>query len=155
MKIFEQLAIKQLDKALEPLCPLLIPKPKEGWIRTIRQTLQMSTHVLAKRLNVTQSTVVYLERREAEGGVTLKKMEEAAEALGCKFVYALVPKESFDAMIQKNEMQKAERLVQHTQKTMSLEEQALSLAQMKQQIDLVLQHIKSEPLKNLWKSDEI
>ena len=155
MKIFEKLAISQLDKALEPFSMLLNVQPKEGWIRTIRQTLHMSTHVLAKRLNVSQSTIVDLESREAEKRVTLRKMGEAAEAFGCRFVYAFVPNESFYAMVQEQEKQKAERLVRHTQKTMSLEEQALSSDQMKQQIELVQQHIKNEPLKNLWKNNEV
>lgn len=155
MQIFEKLAITQLDKAIEPFSMLLNHQPKEGWIRTIRQTLHMSTHVLAKRLKVTQSTIVDLESREAEKGVTLKKMEEAAEAFGCRFVYAFVPKESFSLMIQEHEKQKAERLVRQIQKTMSLEEQALSSDQIKQQVELVEQHIKNEPLKNLWKNDEV
>jgi predicted DNA-binding mobile mystery protein A len=155
MKIFEKLAITQLDKSLKPFFMLLNHQPKEGWIRTIRQTLHMSTHAFAKRLKVTQSTIVDLERREAEKGVTLKKMEEAAEAFGCRFVYAFVPKESFALMIHEQEKQKAEHLVQQIQKTMSLEEQALSPDQMKQQIELVQQHIKNEPLKNLWKNDEV
>lgn len=155
MKIFEKLAIAQLDKALKPFSMLMMHQPKEGWVRTIRQTLHMSTSVLAKRLKVTQSTVVDLESRESEKGVTLKKLEEAAEALGCTLVYALVPKESFASMIKEDEKQKAERMVLHTQKTMSLEEQGLSSDQIQQQIELVHQHIKNEPLKNLWKSYEV
>ena len=66
-------------------------------------------------------------------------------------MYALVPKESFASMILEQERQKAEELVRHTQKTMSLEEQGLSADQVREQIDLVQQHIKNEPLKNLWK----
>jgi predicted DNA-binding mobile mystery protein A len=151
MKIFEKLAVAQLDKALEPFSVLLMHQPNEGWIRTIRRTLHMSTSVLAKRLNVSQSTIVDLESREAGKGVTLKKLEAAAEALDCTLVYALVPKESFASMILEQERQKAEELVRYTQKTMSLEEQGLSADQVREQIDLVQQHIKNEPLKNLWK----
>ena len=33
-----------------------------------------------------------MERDEQRGAVTLKMMQKAAEALGCEFVYALVPK---------------------------------------------------------------
>jgi len=155
MKIFEKLAITQLDKTLESFSALLMPHPKEGWVRTIRQTLHMSTQVLAKRLNVTQSTVVDLETREIEKGITLKKLEEAAEALGCTLVYALVPKKSFSTMIEEHEKEKAEYMVMHTQKTMLLEAQALSNDQIKQQIDLVLHNIKNESLKKLWKNYEI
>ncbi len=155
MKIFEKLAIMQLDKTLEPFSMLLMVKPKVGWIRTIRQTLCMSTGVLAKRLKVAQSTIVDLENREAEKGVTLKKLEEVAEALGCTLVYALVPKESFISMINNHERQQAERLVYCTQKTMSLEEQSLSADQLKQQIDLVQQYIENEPLKKMWKNHEV
>jgi predicted DNA-binding mobile mystery protein A len=154
MKIFEKLAVLQLDKTLDPFSALLMHQPKEGWVRTIRQTLHMSTRVLAKRLKITQSTVVDLEAREAEKGITLKKLEEVAEVLDCKLVYALVPKHSFTAMIKEQEKQKAESLVNHTQKTMSLEQQALLSDQLRTQIDLVRQHIQNEPLKNLWKTHE-
>jgi predicted DNA-binding mobile mystery protein A len=98
--------------------------------------------------------VVDLEAREAEKGITLKKLEEVAEVLDCKLVYALVPKHSFTAMIKEQEKQKAESLVNHTQKTMSLEQQALLSDQLRTQIDLVRQHIQNEPLKNLWKTHE-
>ncbi len=155
MKIFEKLAIMQLDKALESFSALLMHQPKEGWVRMIRQTLHMSTHELAKRLHVAQSTVVDMEMREIEKGISLKKLEEAAEALGCTVVYALVPKKSLIAMIEQQEKAKAEHMVMHTQKTMSLEAQALSNDQIKQQIDLVLHNIKNEPLKKLWKNYEV
>lgn len=154
MKIFEKLAILQLDKSLQPFYALLNYQPKEGWIRTIRQTLHMSTHILAKRLSVTQSTIVDLESREVKKSVTLKKMEETAEAFGCRFVYAFVPEESFLSMIHEKEKQKADRLVNQIQQTMSLEDQALHNEQLKVQIELIYQHIKSESLKNLWKDDD-
>jgi predicted DNA-binding mobile mystery protein A len=155
MKIFEKLALMQLDKVLESFSVLSIHQPKEGWVRTIRQTLHMSTHVLSKRLNVAQSTVVDLETREFEKGITLKKLEEAAEALGCTLVYALVPKTSLIAMIEHHEKEKAEYMVMHTQKTMSLEAQELSSDQIKQQIDLILHNIKNDPLKKLWQTYEV
>lgn len=151
MKIFEKLALLQLDKSLKPFYALLSYQPSEGWIKTIRHSLQMSTHILAKRLKVTQPTIVDLESREFKKTVTLKKMEEAAEALGCRFVYAFVPETSFLSFIDGQEKQKAERLVQQIQQTMSLEDQALQNEQLKEQLELIHQHIKSEPLKNLWK----
>lgn len=154
MKIFEKLALLQLDKSLQPFYALLNYPQTEGWIKTIRLSLHMSTHILAKRLKVTQPTIVDLEKREAKKSVTLQKMEEAAEALGCRFVYAFVPKTSFLSMIHEMEKEKAERLVQQIQQTMSLEDQALQNEQLKTQFELIHQHIKNEPLKNLWKEND-
>jgi transcriptional regulator with XRE-family HTH domain len=47
---------------------------------------------LAARMGVSPARVSVMERDEQRGAVTLKMMQKAAEALGCEFVYALVPK---------------------------------------------------------------
>jgi predicted DNA-binding mobile mystery protein A len=39
----------------------------------------------------TCARVAQAEKAELEGGVTLKSMQASAEAMGCRFVYAIVP----------------------------------------------------------------
>jgi len=51
----------------------------------------MTTAQLGKRLGVSQPRIVELEQSEVSGGVTLNTLQRAAEALGCRLVYALVP----------------------------------------------------------------
>ncbi len=46
---------------------------------------------LAERLNVSAARVSVLEKDEARGAVTLKMMERAARAMGCRFEYRIIP----------------------------------------------------------------
>lgn len=45
---------------------------------------------LAERLNVSPARVSVMEKDESRGAVTLKMMERAAKAMGCKFEYRIV-----------------------------------------------------------------
>ena len=42
-------------------------------------------------MKVHQPRIVELEKAEAKGNITMQSLERAAEALGCRVVYALVP----------------------------------------------------------------
>lgn len=46
---------------------------------------------LARRMGVSPARVSMLERDEANGAVTLKMLQRAAEALDCRLEYRLVP----------------------------------------------------------------
>lgn len=76
-------------------------RPPGGWLRAIRDALGMTAAQLGARLGITPTSVFEMERREADGTVTLKTLEKAAEAIGCKLVYALVPDESLEAAVQR------------------------------------------------------
>ncbi|HHJ36737.1 MAG TPA: helix-turn-helix domain-containing protein [Gammaproteobacteria bacterium] len=45
---------------------------------------------LAERLQVSAARVSVLEKDETRGAVTLKMMERAAKAMGCRFEYRIV-----------------------------------------------------------------
>ena len=61
-------------------------------IRSVRLQQNMMAKQLAARMGVSPARVSVMERDEQRGAVTLKMMQKAAEALGCEFVYSLVPK---------------------------------------------------------------
>jgi predicted DNA-binding mobile mystery protein A len=85
-------AIRHLDRRFAALRPLTnSPRPPKGWLRAIRDALGMTTAQLAQRLGVSQPRIVELEQSEASGSVTLNTLQRAAEALGCRLIYALVP----------------------------------------------------------------
>jgi len=46
---------------------------------------------LADRMQVSAARISMLERDESRGAVTLKMMQRAAQAMGCKFEYRIVP----------------------------------------------------------------
>src|SRR6476620_11211414 len=85
-------AAEQLDKRFSELQPFAAgARPARGWIRGIRQALGMTTSQLAKRMKVQQPRIIELEKAEVKGNITMLSLERAAEALGCRVIYALVP----------------------------------------------------------------
>lgn len=60
------------------------------WIRSMRKKQGLKGFQLAERMQVSAARVSVLEKDEARGAVTLKMMEKAAKAMGCKFEYRLV-----------------------------------------------------------------
>ena len=99
--------------------------PPEGWIRTMRKALGMSGAQLARRMGVTRARISYAEQAELSGGMTLNSMQAAAEAMGCRFVYAFVPVDSIEAMIAAQARRKAEAIVGVASRHMALENQTL------------------------------
>lgn len=53
----------------------------------------------------------YLEPSELEGGVTIRKMQEVAEAMGCKFVYAMVPEENIESLLEQQALKKSTNII--------------------------------------------
>lgn len=60
-------------------------------IRRQRAVQNLLGRELAERMGVSPARISVLERDEQAGAVTLKMMARAAAALGCEFVYELVP----------------------------------------------------------------
>ena len=120
-------AYQQLDKRFARLKPLTIEaaRPPRGWIRAIREAIGMTTGQLAKRLGVHQPRVVELEHGEAAGNITVKSLERAAQALGCRLVYAFVPEEPLADTIRKRASVIAEQQLDSVEQSMRLEAQGV------------------------------
>ncbi len=80
------------DEKIEPFLSEDIQPMKDGWLRKAREALFLSTGEMAKRLKVSRSAYSKLERNEKVGGVLLRTLAEAAEAMDCELVYAIRPK---------------------------------------------------------------
>jgi predicted DNA-binding mobile mystery protein A len=101
--------------------------PPEGWIATTRKALGMSAAQLARRLGLTSARIFQAEQAEPLGGVTLKTMHAMAEAMGCRFVYAIVPADGrVEQVILAQAQRKAQALVGRASIHMALEKQSLS-----------------------------
>ena len=139
-----------LDTQLKPLRdmePLI--RPGRGWIKAIREAIGMTTGQFARRLGVSQPRVAALEKAEADGVVTLKSLRQAAEALGCDFVYALVPRKPLEQVVKDRARDVAERQLARTDQTMRLENQAVSKARMARARDqLAAELLRSD--RRLW-----
>jgi predicted DNA-binding mobile mystery protein A len=121
-------AHEQLDRRFAKLKPLTqeAARPPRGWIRAIREALGMTTGQLAKRLGVHQPRVIELEYGEGTGNITVKSLERAAQALGCRLVYVLVPEEPLAETIRRRASTVAERQLASVEQTMRLEAQGVN-----------------------------
>lgn len=119
-------AIRHLDKKLLGLRPLVKnARPPKGWLRAIRNALGMTTAQLARRMGVTQPRIIELEQSEVSGSVTLHSLQRAAEALGCRVVYALVPDRPLADAVRMRAELIADKQLASVRHTMSLEDQAV------------------------------
>jgi len=120
-------AIRHLDKRFAALRPLAKgPRPPKGWLRAIRDALGMTTAQLGKRLGVSQPRIVELEQSEVSGSVTLNTLQRAAEALGCRLVYALVPERPLADTVRERAELIAARRTGAVAQSMRLEGQAVT-----------------------------
>jgi predicted DNA-binding mobile mystery protein A len=119
-------AIRHLDKHFTSLRPLTkTQRPPKGWLRAIRDALGMTTAQYARRLGVSQPRIVELEKSEQGGSVTLNTLQRAAEALGCRLVYVLVPERPLADVVRDRAKLIAERQSKAVEQTMRLEDQAV------------------------------
>ena len=126
------------------------PLPSEGWIATVRKSLGMSGAQLAKRLGVTRARISQAERAEPGGGVTVKTMRTAAEAMGCRFVYAIVPEGRIEDVIAAQARKKAQALVSKARAHMALESQSLSEAQNAEEVERIARELIRAMPSDLW-----
>ena len=126
--------------------------PREGWISTMRKALGMSAPELAKRMGVTKPAIYQAERKERDGGVTLGHMERLAEAMGGKFVYAIVPDGQVEDILRDQARAKAEAVVRRASAQMALEKQSLSSDQMREEIERLAEQLLRERPSDFWKA---
>ncbi|PCJ00928.1 MAG: transcriptional regulator [Alphaproteobacteria bacterium] len=124
--------------------------PSEGWLAVVRKALGMSVVQLAKRRGVTRNQISKLERTELQGAVTLRTMQNMAEAMDCRFVYAVVPRDDVETLIDKQARKKALKLVSKAGQHMALEAQSLSNEQMRFELDRLTQELKDKPPTDFW-----
>lgn len=124
--------------------------PREGWMRTVRKALGMSGAQLAKRMGVTRARIAQAEQAELVGGVTLNSMQAFAEAMGCQFVYAIVPPTRVEDLIVAQARKKAEALVGTASKHMALESQTLPDDKIAQEVERLTSEIAREMAPDFW-----
>ena len=124
---FRGLRVKQLERALEPFgAAKTSPRPQKGWLRAIREATGISLREMATRLKKTPTLAAKLEKSESEYRITLASLRDAADALGCQLVYALVPKSgSIQQLAEEGARTKAAENVRAVEHSMVLEDQAV------------------------------
>jgi predicted DNA-binding mobile mystery protein A len=148
-------ARRNLDKRLNTLRDSeALSRPPRGWIRAIREALGMTTSQLAERLGVVQSRVTAIEKAEAKQTLTLASLEKAAHALDCRLVYALVPREPLEELVEDRARLKARKRLESISHSMALEAQGVAEADEQQQFKRMVQRLLDKPGSDLWEDDE-
>lgn len=127
-----------------------INRPKEGWIRTLRKALGMSSPQLAARLDISKSQASQIERMEMEDRITLKQLRRVANVLDCELQYMLVPRQPIEVTVHEQAKLKAEKLVNLTNIQMTLEAQQLSTEKLQKQIDFEIERLVRDMPRDLW-----
>ena len=144
---FQQLNEKMLQ--LAGMKHVIIPPI--GWIKAIRNGIGMSMEQLGKKLSITKQGVMDIEKREKEGAITIKSMQEIAKAIDMQFVYGFVPDAgSLDQMIEMRALEIAKTIVQRTSTTMKLEDQVNSKERIEKAIKERAAEIINKTPKILW-----
>jgi len=147
-----KLMIDQMDSKLQVYTPLLkVSTPEKGWLHVIRKTYKMSLRQFGERLGITAPSAGGIEKREKEGSITLKSLEEAGRALNMKLVYGFIP---MDGSIKRSIEHRAKRLatdiVRSTSNTMVLEDQKNTDERLQKAIEDKTQQIMYEMPRHLW-----
>lgn len=128
-----------------------VVRPSIGWVKTIRTSIGMSLEQLGEKLGFTKQSAQNLEKREGDGSITIKALEDAARALEMKLVYGLVPIDgSLEKMIEKKARNLATEIVMRTSGNMKLEDQENSPERIRKAIEERTKEIMEEMPKKLW-----
>lgn len=106
---------------------------------------------LARRMGVTPPRIVEMEKDELAGSLTLRSLQKAAEALGCEFVYALVPKAgSLEETVRIRARDILSRRMGRVSHTMRLEDQGLPVEEEARMLARQVEEAVRQSPKWLW-----
>jgi predicted DNA-binding mobile mystery protein A len=139
-----------VDRAAVSIGRMTVP-PKPGWLTTTRKALGMSATQLGRRIGVTRARISQAELAESSGGVTLKYMSAVAQAMGCRFVYAIVPaKGRIEDLITAQAHKKAQALVTRASTHMALEQQSLSPEKNRKEVERIARDLARTMPPDFW-----
>lgn len=148
-------ARRQLDKRLKVLSnPDTLARPPRGWIKAIREALGMTAEQLAARLRVSQPRALAIEKAETTGRVTLQTLQRAAQALDCRLVYALVPRQPLEVLVQERAATLARKRLRSTSHTMALEAQSVVSEDEQAQLEQMTRRLLERASPALWDDDD-
>jgi predicted DNA-binding mobile mystery protein A len=145
------LARKHLDRRLNSLRKSTdLARPPRGWIKAIREALGMTTAQLAERMGVSQTRVSRIEKDEVGSAIKLRTLRQAAEALDCTLVYALVPNQELEQIVRHRAAALTRERLARTHHTMKLENQALTSQDLDAEHARVFRELLEGNPRRLW-----
>jgi predicted DNA-binding mobile mystery protein A len=101
-------------------------------------------------MKVTRARIAQAELAERSGAATLKSMQSMAAAMGCRFVYAIVPPEHVEDLILAQARKKATALVGTASKHMALESQVLPSGKIADEVERLARELAQGRPGDLW-----
>ena len=101
---------------------------------------------LARKMGVSRALISQAESNEVSGNVTMKTMQTMAEAMGCRFVYAVLPpkgKETEDVIFAQA-MKQMRRLAEQANTQMALENQSVPNGPREDQIERLARRLPAK-----------
>lgn len=142
---------EQLDKRLTFLRDFaLYGIPQQGWIKTIREALGLSTKQLGKKTGLDQSRISRLENAEKDGNLKLSSLRKIAEGLNMKFIYGFVPEATLQQTVRVQAKKIALKRLAQLSDTMRLEKQGLSREEQEKALEDMIEKILIDQPKNFW-----
>lgn len=123
-----------------------------SWTQYIRKALGMTVPQLADRAGLATPTIYKVEKSEKSDQLTLQTLKTVAEALECEFVYAFVPKEPIEDMIERQAKKRAKTVIKQANLQMEYEDQAVSAKETNAQFEELVEKLKGS--KTLWDQNE-
>jgi predicted DNA-binding mobile mystery protein A len=115
--------------------------PPEGWLRTNRKALKLPVNVILSKSRIKKSELYRIEKAELDGTLTLNKLKEAANSMGCDLYYAIVPRDNIDSIIKERAKRHAVNILKNADIQMQLEEQATTTEQIEHQVNKVTEDL--------------
>lgn len=107
----QRLLIKKLN-ALAELSET--SPPEKGWLAAIRMAFDLTLQEFGEEIKTTKQGVLYIEKQERKGNITLNKLREVGKTMGFKLVYALVPENgSLEELLEKRALEKDTRIIRY------------------------------------------
>ena len=141
----KKLLRRSYQKKFNAFKKAIIEIPPQGWLKTIREFLGMTTTQLAKKINVAQPRVINLEKNEKN--TKISTMERIADALNCDFVYAFIPRENIDDIIYNQAKKKALKILSKVQTNMSLENQQTDSDEL---VEDIIKDLLDDNISRIW-----
>jgi predicted DNA-binding mobile mystery protein A len=148
------LARNALDRRRSALNLPDFAMPSGGWLKAVREALGLTVRQFASRLGTVPSRVATIEQAEVTGSTSIKTLREAAEALDCVFIYAIVPRTSLDEIVRAQAEKRADAELARLHHTMRLENQALVSRDLKDARERLIRDLLAGSPRRLWDEPE-
>ena len=148
------MARKNIDKRLMGLrSSEVLARPPRGWIKAIREALGMTSKQLARRLGVSQPRASEIEKNEVAGALTLDSLRRAANALDCQLVYALIPRQPLQELVEERAAKVARARLDAAAHSMALEDQSVDEVDARTQLDMLIKKFAENEGAALWEEE--